>query len=588
MQRLFQAERLARIGNNLRYIRYLDDFPVAQLTDVWQGAGMGAFSDEKVYAVQTVSKIIQRCMLMTTDPGDLVLDPTSGSGTTAYVAEEWGRRWIAIDTSRVANAIARERILTAVFPMYKTRGDDPQNPRAGLIYNTVPHLTLKSIAQNAALDPIFAKHQAILDQKLVSLNDALRTMAHQLRQQLVAKLSAKERAEGRRSICEADRRRWVLPKAGWQDWEVPYDVDEDWPEDLKRALKEYRYAWRAKMDEVNACISAHAENEELVDQPEVVKGITRVSGPFTVEAVMPSEESLDVESPIGGEPDGLETFEANGAGRNVTAEAVNAEAYLDRMIVLLRADGVRFPNNRVLKFSRLDPLAGGDYLHAEGEWQSEVGSDHRVAVSFGPEFGPVTAYQVEQALRMAYRRGYDDLVFAGFSFDAAAQAVIQDDPNPQVHSHLAHIRPDVNMGGLLKTVPNSQIFTVFGLPRSVLHQVSDGNFTVEMLGVDIYDPVANTVQPTNANKVAAWFLDSDYDGQTFCITQAFFPDKGAWKKLAKAMKGFIDEERFAQLSGTVSLPFPAGKYKQAAIKVIDPRGNEVMRVHRLDEVNYGD
>lgn len=584
MRNLIAARRVLTRRDSISYKRYIDDFPAIPLNSLWSDTVIAGRRGDKVYVVQTLPRVIARCLLMTTDPGDVVLDPTSGSGTTAYVAEQWGRRWIVIDTSRVANAIARQRILTAAFPMYRVKGDDPNNPSAGFVYKTVPHITLKSIAQNVALDPIFAKHQPILEQTLAALNDALKLVTPAQRQHLLAKLAMKEKAEGKKSINEADRRRWVLPRNGWQEWDAPYDTDPDWPEPLKQALEAYRAAWRAKMDEVNACIAAHAEQEELVDQPEVVNGVTRVSGPFTVEAVIPQEESLDGEPPIGGAPDGLDTFEPSGDGG---IEAVNGEAFVDRMIRLLRADGVRFPNNRVLSFTRLEPLAGGDYLHAEGEWQSEDGSEHRVAVSFGPEFGPVTAYQVDQALRMAYRRGYDDLVFAGFSFDAAAQAAIQEDPNPKVRSHLALIRPDVNMGGLLKTVPNSQIFTVFGLPRTVLHRAGDGSFTVEMQGVDIYDPVANTVHATSANKVAAWFLDTDYDGQTFCITQAFFPDKDAWKKLARALKGFIDEECFAQLSGTVSLPFSAGKYKQAAVKIIDPRGNEVMRVHRLDdEVRY--
>jgi adenine-specific DNA-methyltransferase len=214
---------------------------------------------------------------------------------------------------------------------------------------------------------------------------------------------------------------------------------------------------------------------------------------------------------------------------------------------------------------------------------------------------------VEGCLREAYRRGYDDLVFAGFTIDGAAQAAIQDDPNPRVRCHQAHIRPDVAMGDLLKDTPGSQLFTVFGLPRVRLEPVSgmepSGGFspsakpakasspetvtwTVEMEGVDIYDPVANTVQPTDAGKVAAWFLDSDYDGRTFCITQAFFPDASAWEKLARALKSVVDADRFAAFSGTVSLPFEAGQHGRIAVKVIDPRGNEVMRVLALGETRY--
>ena len=362
---------------------------------------------------------------------------------------------------------------------------------------------------------------------------------------------------------------------------MPFDTDPDWPQPLQEALIDYRKAWRAKMDEVNACIAASSEGEELVDQPEVDRKRTRVSGPFTVEAVQPAEESLDVESPVGGEPDApLDTYDTETDGHNAT----NAEAYLDKMIRLLRNDGVRFPNNQTLKFATLDPFEG-DVLHAEGNWADDE-MERRVAVVFGPQHGPITAILVEQCLRAAYRFGYDDLVFAGFSFDGAAQAAIQDDLNPNVRIHMAHINPDVAMGGLLKETPSGQLFTVFGMPRTQLQETANGEYIVKMEGVDIYNPVDNTVNSAGADKVAAWFVDADYDGRTFCITQAFFPDKKAWDKIARALKGVIDEDQFEKFSGTESLPFSVGEHKQVAVKVIDPRGNEVMRVHTLGEQRY--
>jgi adenine-specific DNA-methyltransferase len=193
--------------------------------------------------------------------------------------------------------------------------------------------------------------------------------------------------------------------------------------------------------------------------------------------------------------------------------------------------------------------------------------------------------QVEDAIRQANRHGYDHLVIAGFSFDGAAQAVITEAQHPRMKIHAANIRPDVNpgMAGLLKEQPGSQLFTVFGQPRTKIEGPNgDGEYVVTMEGVDIYNPVDNSITPTNTSKVAAWFIDGDYDGRTFCITQAFFPDKDAWNKLSKGLDGVIDPERFAALSGTVSLPFPAGKHKTVAIKVIDPRGNEVMSLHKLN------
>lgn len=594
LKRLSKAERFLPFANTLEFRSYLEDFPCSPITNIWTDTVSSGFSEPRIYVVQTNTKVIERCLLMTTDPGDLVLDPTCGSGTTAYVAEQWGRRWITIDTSRVALSLARQRLMTASFSFYRVKSNgqgETANPATGFEYKTVPHITLKSIAQNAALDPIFARHQAILDGKLAQLNAALSAATPQLRRDLAEKLADKEKREGKKSVTDADRRRWQLPKEAWQEWEVPFDTDPDWPKPLADALEAYRLAWCAKMDEMNDCIKKNAAQEDLVDQPEPVKGVVRVSGPFTMEAVMPVAESLECDTPIGGEPDELETFGAGAVGGVCVppgaGDPVNAEAYLDRMLHLLRSDGVRFPNNKSMKFSRLDTYSG-DYLHAEGEWEAEDGQTRTVAVSFGPQFGPVTAFQVENALPTASRRGFEELVFAGFSFDAAAQAIIQEDPNPRVRCHLAHIRPDVNMGELLKETPNSQLFTVFGSPRTDITATKDGQYVVEMQGVDIYNPVENTIIPTNADKVAAWFLDTDYDGQTFCITQAFFPDRTAWDKLAKAMKGVIDEERFAALSGTKSLPFPAGKYKRAAVKVIDPRGNEVLRVHRLgaDGVSY--
>ena len=578
LKRALQANRILFTRSGIRYKFFLDDFPASPLNHLWDDV-IGA--QNPIYAVQTNTQVIERCLLMTTDPGDIVLDPTCGSGSTAYVAENWGRRWITIDTSRVAIALARQRFLTGSFDYYKLK-DSSKGIVGGFSNKRVPHITLKSIAQNNALDPIFSKHEPILKEKLDMLNCALAEITPEIRSKLLVKLAEKERREGKRSITDADRRRWQLPDTVWQEWEVPFDTDPDWPEALQEALTDYRKAWRAKMDEVNDCIDKSSEGEELVDQPEVDRKRIRVSGPFTVEAVQPAEESLDVDSPISGEPEEVpDTFDADTDGH----DAVNAEAYLDKMIRLLRNDGVRFAENKTMKFATLDPIEG-DILHAEGDWEDAVGATSgrdtpSVAVVFGPQHGPVTAIQVEDCLPIASRRGYTELVFAGFSFDGAAQAIIQEDPNPRVRIHIAHINPDVAMGDLLKETPSTQLFTVFGMPRTKLEGPENGEYYIKMEGVDIYNPVDNTVSSAGADKVAAWFVDSDYDGRTFCITQAFFPDKSAWNKIARALKGVIDEDQFEKFSGTESLPFPAGEHACVAVKVIDPRGNEVMRVHNL-------
>jgi adenine-specific DNA-methyltransferase len=624
LKRLAGAGRIHVAENSIAYIRFPDDFPVRELSSLWLDTATGNFTGEKIYVVQTNTDVIARCMHMTTDPGDLVIDPTCGSGTTAQVAENWGRRWITIDVSRVALAIARQRLLTAKFDYFKLRPtsaeDVRRNPDGPWLADpdreitgtctfdckTVPHVTLKSIAQNPALDPIFDKWEPLLAEKLASLNAALKSVTKDTRQQLALKLAAKEKAEGKKAVTDADRRRWLLPAASWQAWEAPFDTDPDWPKPLQAALTAYRQAWRQKMDEVNACIAARADQEELVDQPAVARNRVRVCGPFTMEGVIPAEESIDDEeagevSPIGGAPAALETFGADGspiradeggfveAASTIADDPQNAEAYLDKMIRLLRGDGVRFPDNKVMHFSELERLTDGSSLHARGVWANGDKKQRLVAVLVGPQYGALNAMLVEEGIGRARRGGYDDLVFAAFSFDGAAQALIQDDPDPKLRIHMAQIRPDVNMGDLLKTTASSQLFTVSGSPRTRIEKSEESGrdarapmYTVTMEGVDIYDPVTNVVRSTGAEKVAAWFLDSDYDGRCFCVCQAFFPDKDAWSKLGKALGGTLDEDAFAKLSGTVSLPFPEGDYKRIAVKVIDPRGNEVLRVHRLD------
>jgi len=604
MRRLLQAERL--IGGQrttLSYKRTLSDFPVTPLANVWSDTvGQNQLGGEKIYVVQTALKIVERCLLMTTDPGDLVLDPTCGSGTTAYVAEQWGRRWITCDTSRVALALARQRLMTARFPFYQLRelsaedltrnkngtwiaeldeDSKPTGKRLTFKCKTVSHITLKSIARNTSLDPIFAKHEPLLAARLKELNAALKRVTPELRQKLVGKLIEKQRRDGKKAVTEADHRRWEPPKSEWQEWEVPFDTDPDWPKPLQDALTAYRAAWRAKMDEVNACISANAETEELVDNPEEVRGVVRVAGPFTMEGVIAIEDGPD--SPIGGAPDELETFGSQATDLTVA----NAEAHLDKILRLLKASGVDFSGNKNMKFARLDPLTGASLIHAEGEWVNGDKKERRVAVSVGPEVGNMTSMQVEDVIRSANRKGYDDVVFAAFGFDPTAQDAIESGSHPKLRLHMALIRPDVAMADLLKTQPGSQLFTVFSAPRvKEPEKLKDGQLIVEVEGMDVYDPVSNILFPTDKERVAAWFLDSDYDGRTFCICQAFFPDKSKWDKLAKALgdKGVVDENAFAALSGWRSLPFPRptrigkGQRWRVAVKMIDPRGNEGLRV----------
>ena len=635
MGRLFSAERLRASGDTLGYIRYLDDFPYKPINNIWDDTRQSGFGEKKVYVVQTTPTVVERCMWMTTDPGDLVLDPTCGSGTTAHVAEQWGRRWITIDTSRVALALAKHRLLTAKYDYYQLRdlnAEDearnvdgtwiaetdndgkPTGKKLTLDCRTVPHTTLRSIARNTSLDPIFSRHEPIVARALAAVNRTAVGADAELKRKLIDKLVDKHRKQGAKTVTDADVRRWLLPGAeaawitpvparkpfkaltpnqartyreriphgDWSDWQVPFDTDPEWPATLQEALKAYRAAWRAKMDEVNACIAANAETEELVDKPGIAGGTVRVAGPFTMDGVIAREEGPD--SPIGGAPEELEALSPENAGDFAVTEA---EAHLDKVIRLLKASGVDFPDNKNVKLARLEPTVGGTFIHAEGEWLNGSGAERTVAVSIGPEIGNVAANQVENAVRDAHRKGYDDVVFAAFGFDAAAQEAIADASHPNLRLHMALISPDVAMGDLLKDQPGSQLFRVFSAPRVTgLTPHDDGTFVVEVEGMDVYDPVSNSLYPTDRTRIAAWFLDSDYDRRTFCICQAFFPDKAKWEKLAKALgnQGTVDPAAFDALSGFRSLPFSRpdrlgeDETWKVAVKVIDPRGNEGLRV----------
>lgn len=459
MERLVKAKRLYPSGDTLRYVLYHDDYPVSRITNLWDDTS-GA--DEPMFVVQTNTQVIQRCMLMSTDPGDLVLDPTCGSGTTACVAERWGRRWITCDTSRVAIFLARQRLMTAKFDYYKLANPE-SGVGSGFEYEKVPHITLKSIAQ-----------------------------------------------------------------------------DEP------------------------------SQTESLFDKPSVERGKIRVSGPFTVEAIP------------------VPAVQERGAQQPVPASPSITEGYADLTIELLRRSGITFSGGKQMALENLRPISSASFVHAEGE-TPQNGGKVRVAVSLGPRYGPITAKQVDEAIRSSYKMGFDVLVFAGFAFDPEAQATIQKNPIPKLRVQMAHISPDVIVGAysdspLLKTTKTSQLFTVFGEPDVKLEKNKDG-FTVRLHGVDLYDPTTGQVHSSNADEIPAWFLDEDYDGYTFRICQAFFPKeataKNPWDKLENALGGLVVKEKMERFRGTESLPFKAGPQQQIAVKVIDIRGNEVMVVKSL-------
>jgi adenine-specific DNA-methyltransferase len=540
LNRLSLAERITCEGSVARYIHYLSDAPGSYMTNVWVDM-MG--EPDRVYSVQTNTKVLDRCILMTTDPGDLVLDPTGGSGTTGYCAEKWGRRWITCDTSRVALAIARQRLMTARYDYYELM-DSTRGPAGGFVHETVPHITLESIAHNTEIDAIAEKYQPQIDRALSDLNKAL--------------------------------------GKNWKEWEVPRELNiQNEKFKIQKAKDAHELFWslkRKKRQEIDESIQLYASQETLYDRPRIKRGVVRVSGPYTIEAIpVPAIEDPS-KMPI-------PQFEYEEVQTRISDRGGD---YLTTMLNLLKQQGgVLFPGGKKMELQNLRLLNIG-MLHAEAETKQN-GKKGRVAISFGPQYGPVTATQTNEAIQTAKLNAYDALILAGFSFEAEAQAFIQKagDVVKGLTIHFANIAPDVLVGDLLKTTRASQIFTVFGQPDVHSEKQKDDTYIVELRGVDIYDPLTGETHHARGTEVAAWFLDTDYDGMTFHISQAFFPgDSDAWDKLQRALKAQIDPEAFEQMRGTHSFPFKSGDHKRIAVKVIDFRGNEVVRILLLEKIRY--
>lgn len=499
LKRLEAAERLESYGTTLSYRRFANDFPFLPLNNLWDDTSTGGYAETRYYVVQTTTKVIQRCVLMTTDPGDLVLDPTCGSGTTAYVAEQWGRRWVTIDTSRVPLALARQRLLTATFPYYELQ-DEAQGPAGGFVYKRrqnkkgeevggiVPHITLRSIANNEPPD-----------------------------------------------------------------------------------------------------------EEVLVDRPEELKGIIRVTSTFAFEATIPT--------PVDWEGDGVE---------DSGSESVETYgSFVERMIEVLRKSPVlRVNGKRTVTFrnvrapARTLSLSAEALVDATAPGQSPTPEDAAdeslerggarlplaqkpVAFVFGPENGAVSEKLVFEAAKEAHAKNYTHLYVVGFAIEPNARELIESSAEVVgVPATYVQATPDLLMGDLLKNLRSSQIFSVAGLPDIKIHRRQEKGATkyqVELLGLDVFDPVTMEVDHRKGDDVPAWLLDTDYNGLCFIVSQAFFPLTSAWDNLKKALRGDYDEAVWDHLAGTLSAPFEAGEHKQVAVKVIDNRGNELLVVRRLQE-----
>ena len=495
---------------------------------------------------------------MTTDPGDLVLDPTCGSGTTAYIAEQWGRRWITIDTSRVALALARTRLMAARYPYYlladsedgirkqaelsgkrppadiKPQGDIKQ----GFVYKTVPHITLKSIANNPEIDEIHAQWQGELEPVRAELN----TLLHQQ----------------------------------WEDWEFPREAQPDWPPAARDRLTKWWERRRQRQAEIDAAIARNADPETLYDQPYEDKKRIRVTGPFTVESLSPHRVL-----PTSGERPASET-----TARDETAAGQFEVTILDN----LRKAGVQnTKRNERLQFDRLEPYAGA-WIHAEGEFTDQDGKVKRVAVSIGPEHGTVGPEQIKEAAKEAVQGvGFDLLTVCGFAFDPHVAEEAKRYGKLTVLP--TRMNPDLAMGeALLKKTGAGNLFMVFGEPdiqpldprTGRILPREDGRIQIEILGVDIYDPTTGQIRSNATDDIACWFIDTNYNGESFFVRHAYFTGAGdPYDKLKRALRAEIDEAAWAELYSTRSRPFDPPETGKIAVKVINHYGDEVLKVFEV-------
>ena len=554
MDRLFRADRVCQAGRTLNYVRFVGDNPVNPLANLWadtaSGSGMG-----KVYVVQTSTKVTQRCILMATDPGDLVLDPTCGSGTTAYVAEQWGRRWITIDTSRVALALARSRIMGARYPYYlladsregqakeaELSGTEPSETpthsavRQGFIYERVPHVTLKSIANNTEIDVIHDEYQTQLEPLRNALNRALGEQ--------------------------------------WEEWQIPAAPDAAWPNKAKQLHEKWWQLRIARQEAIDASIAAKADYEHLYDKPYEDKRRVRVAGPFTVESLSPHRAL-----PLDEDGDATEVRD-----RHAPYQAGNGhQDYMTVILENLQAAGVQ----QIHKDSRITfeaPLEQcerwpGAMVCAIGRYaESDGGDEKRAAIFVGPEFGTVSRPDLVEAAREAADAGCDVLIACAFNYDVQASEFGQLGRVPILK---ARTNADLHMAQDLKKTKSANLFVVFGEPDIDVLPAGD-ELQVKINGVDVYHPASGEVRSHETDGIACWFVDTDYNQESFFVRQAYFLGASdPYKSLKTTLKAEINPDAWATLHSNTSRPFPKPKSGRIAVKVINHLGDEVMKVVKV-------
>ncbi|WP_292077477.1 MULTISPECIES: site-specific DNA-methyltransferase [Brevundimonas] len=549
LRRLSLAGRVLVMGNTLRYVRKLADFPIYEYNALWEDVGVSGFADPKLYVVQTSPKVVERCILMATDPGDLVLDPTCGSGTTAYVAEQWGRRWVTIDTSRVALALARTRLMSARYPFYLL-ADSPEGRkkeqevsgtaqamsnthgdiRQGFVYERAPHVTLKSIANNAEVDVIWEEWQA----KLEPLREALNARS------------------GR--PCE--------------EWEIPREVQTGWDDETIDLHRRWWDARIARQKEIDASIARRADVELLYDRPHEDKTKVRVAGPFTVESLSPHRvvpsDADELWDTIG--------EDASKRKRHLASEPTDFSAMV---LENLSTSGVQqATRGERIEFTALEPWPGR-WIGAAGRFM-EGDRERRAAIFIGPEFGTVQRADITAAAREATDARFDILICTAFNFDAHTSDITSLGPLPILK---AKMNPDLHMAGELKNTGKGNLFIVFGEPDIDIEHLADGQIQVRVKGVDVFDPNTGDVRSADTKGIAAWFIDTDYNEESFFVRHAYFLGANdPYKSLKTALRAEIDELAWSTLYRDVSRPFDRPTTGRIAVKVINHFGDEVMKV----------
>jgi len=550
MKRLILSNRIVSAGKSLAYVRYIDDFAVFPRVNMWMDTGTGSFTETKVYVVQTGTKTIERCLLMATDPGDLVMDPTCGSGTTAAVAEQWGRRWITIDTSRVALALARARIMGARYPYYllsdsrdgqikeavvsrTTPSDAPTygNIRQGFVYERVPHITLKSIANNAEIDVIWEEYQKTLETLREKLNKA---------------------------VGET-----------WEEWEIPRETSDEWSDDAMKLHAEWWKSRIARQKEIDASIAAKADYEYLYDKPYEDKKKVRAAGPFTVESLSPHR--------VLGVDENDELIDPMDAPSRQTGDEAD---FVAMILENLKTAGVQQAHKEdKIDFTSIAPWPGNGYVCAEGRYRQKVGSDKRAAIFVGPEFGTVSRPDLVAAAREAGDADFDVLITCAFSYDAHSADF---DKLGRIPVLKAHMNADLHMAEDLKNTGMGNLFVIVGEPDIDMIDADDGQIQIKINGVDVFHPNTGEVRSDGAEGIACWFVDADYNEESFFVRQAYFLGANdPYKSLKTTLKAEINKDAWDTLNSDTSRPFDKPESGRIAVKVINHLGDEVMKVFRV-------